>query len=444
MDSLDLDINNYSISDLEKFFRLNPKTKYSAADIELKEYQIREQLLNSGHINKRFKRDLITFLETAKTRITMVKANTTTEKYQPTTIPKNYKLDPIDEPYSKETPSRTEELITRPETQFVYSNNSEFFPGKMNPLDSRIITKSLNIDTRFRDNLYSTQSSDFTIQLPNKFSKVVSMQLSSLEFPISFYGISSQLGNNYLYMNVKYTTFDASGSSIPSGVTTTSEQVFIIPDGNYNASDLISTINNLLCPLNLDNTLQHPNSIFSYIQLTLDITSNGSGTGKVTIAPFGAFSTSVLSMVLDFTRDINGIPDKVDVSTKIGWNLGFTKLKYRGQTKYVADTIVEPAAIRYIYLAIDDFNNNTNSQFVNVFQKNLMGNDIFARISLKGSYFSLIMESDYNIVTEPRRYFGPVDIQRLRIRLLDEHGRILPMNSSNYSFCLDLKMLYDL
>jgi len=54
------------------------------------------------------------------------------------------------------------------------------------------------------------------------------------------------------------------------------------------------------------------------------------------------------------------------------------------------------------------------------------------------------MESDFNIVTEPRRYFGPVDIQRLRIRLFDDKGRILPMNNSNFSFCLNLKMLYDL
>ena len=73
-----------------------------------------------------------------------------------------------------------------------------------------------------------------------------------------------------------------------------------------------------------------------------------------------------------------------------------------------------------------------------------MSPNILARISIKGSYFSLIMENDFNIITEPRRYFGPVDIQRLRIRLYDERGRILSMNNSNYSFCLDFKMIYDL
>jgi hypothetical protein len=48
------------------------------------------------------------------------------------------------------------------------------------------------------------------------------------------------------------------------------------------------------------------------------------------------------------------------------------------------------------------------------------------------------------IVSEPRKYFGPVDIQRMRIRLFDEYGRTLYMNSVDYSFCLSLKMMYDL
>jgi hypothetical protein len=434
MENLDLDINNYTLNDLEKFFRLKPNSKYTAADVELKEYQIREQLLNSGHINNRFKRDLIDFLEIAKTKLTM----TRTEKYQPTTIPKNYKLDTIDAPRSQEPPARTDEIITKPETQFVYANNSDFFPGTMNPLNTRIITKSLNIDTRFRENYYSTQSSDFTIQLPNKFNKVVSMQLSSLELPVAFYGISSQNGNNYLYMSVRHNSFDVSGAILNT------EQIFTIPDGNYNAADLINTVNALLCPLNADNTIKNTHSIFSYIQLSLDITSSGSGTGKVTIAPTGVYSAYVLSISLDFTKDIHGQKDTTDITTKFGWNLGFVKSKYLGKTTYTADTIIEPAAIRYIYLAIDDFNNSSNNQFVNVFQKSFIGNDIFARISIKGSYFSLIMESDFNVVTEPRRYFGPVDIQKLRIRLLDEHGRILHMNNSNFSFCLDLKLVYDL
>jgi len=437
MDQLDLDINNYNINDLERFFQINPNGKYSESDIELKEYNIREKLLASGHIDKRFKRDLIEFLELAKNWLIFVKCRKG-NLAKPTTVPDNYKLDTMDTPVSKEIEPRTNELINREETQFVHSSNSDFFPGKLNQLNTRILTKSLNIDTRFRDNLYSTQSSDFSIQMPIKFNKVVSMSLSSLELPVSFYGICKEFGNNFLYLRVCHNAFDSSDNMI------TTERVITIPDGNYNASDLIDTVNKLLSPRNTEASLVNPNDIFSYIELTHDITLSGSGTGKVTISPTGTYSDLIKTIILDFTKDCNGNVDKVDVSTKFGWNLGFIKKKYIGSTSYTADTVIEPANIRYIYLAVDDFANSANNQFVNVFNNSIMSPNILARISIKGSYFSLIMENDFNIITEPRRYFGPVDIQRLRIRLFDERGRVLPMNNSNFSFCLDFKLIYDL
>ena len=437
MEQLDLDINNYNINDLERFFQIKPNAKYSESDIELKEYNIREKLLSSGHIDKRFKRNLIEFLELAKNWLIFVKCRKG-DLTTPTTIPNNYKLDTLDTPISKEVEPRTNELIKREDTQYVYSNNSDFFPGKLNQLNTRIITKNLNIDTRFRDNLYSTQSSDFSIQMPIKFNKVVSMNLSSLELPVSFYGICKEFGNNFLYLHVVYKSFTNSTTILNT------EKIITIPDGNYNSNDLLSTINNLLSPTNSNGGLENPNDICSYISLSLDITETGSGTGKVSINTTGNYSNLIQNITLDFTKDINGNTDKVDISTKIGWNLGFIKKKYRGATTYTADTVIEPANIRYIYLAIDDFANSANNQFVNVFNNSIMSPNILARISIKGSYFSLIMENDFNIITEPRRYFGPVDIQRLRIRLLDERGRVLPMNNSNYSFCLDFKMIYDL
>lgn len=427
MENLDLDINNYSVNDIEKFFQLTPGKKYTADDIELKEYNIRDTLLSSGHIDKHFKQNLIAFLDNAKKWLISVKCDT---PKAPTSIPINYKLDPLDTPVLRDLPSRQNELIERPETQFVYANNSQYFPGKLNQLDTRVVTKSLNIDTRFRENLYNTHSSDFTLQLPTKFNKVVSMHLSSLEFPVTFYSISSYNGNDFLYLSVSY--------SDGNDGTLISDKVLVIPDGNYNASDLIEKLNALLD----DNP--DSDSIFASIQFSLDITESGSGTGKVTIKPVGIDAEKITNIMMDYTRDRNGIIDNVDVSTKIGWNLGFIGRRYNGKTEYTADTVIEPASTRYIYLAIDDFCNSSQTQFINVFKDSIMNPNILARISIKASYFSLLMENDFNIVTEPRNYFGPVDIQRLRIRLFDDRGRLLDTNNSNFSFCLDLKMLYDL
>jgi hypothetical protein len=432
MNTLDLDINNYSIKDIEKFFKLKTNTRYSASDIELKEAQIRETLLNSGHIDKRFKSDLISFLTLAKNWLIFVKCPA--EK-PPTVIPKNYKLDAYDTPLSKEPMSRLEELIQRPETQFIYTNPSEVFPGKINPLNTRVITKCLTIDTRFRDNLYNTQSSDFTIQLPTKFNKVISMQLSAIELPVAFYGISASYGNNFLYMKINYDliVIDETNTKCTNIDT---ERIFTIPDGNYTANDLIDTINFMISP-------ENQKDIFKYIKFSLDINENGSGSRRVSVGPVQNEICNINEITLDFTKNSTGQLDNVNIFTKLGWNLGFTKPIYHGNTFYTAETIIEPST-KYIYLAIDDFNNCSNNHFISAFNQSILNTDILARVSIKGTMINLISENDYNLVTEPRQYFGPVDIQRLRIRLFDEFGRILSMNNSNYSFCLSLKILYDL
>ena len=436
MDGLDLDINNYTIKDLERFFQIAPNKKYSAADIELKEAQLKEVLLSSGHIDKKFKRDLMAFLDTAKDWLITVKCKNETKN--PTSfhnVPKLEKYPNV--PASREAMPRMEELMDRPETPYVNTFSSEYFPGIMNPLKTRVITKCLNIDTRFRDNITLTSSSDFLVNLPIRLQKVVSMQITAIEFPVSFYGISAKYGNNYFYIS-------AAQQLVDEGDIFEESKIVVVPDGNYNATDLIDTINTLISGTNPDGSPLDPNSIFNYVIFRLDVSQTGSGTAKVFIETTGNLAYTIKSIDVDFSLDINGNPDKKPVTSKIGMNLGFLKRKYLGATQYESETLVEPATVRYIYLAIDDFNNNVNNHFISAFNNSILSPNILARISIKGSYFSLMMESDLNTTSEPRKYFGPVDIQKMHIQVYDDHGRILDMNNSNFSFCLIFKMLYDL
>ena len=436
MDGLDLDINNYTIKDLERFFQIAPNKKYSAADIELKEAELREVLLSTGHINKKFKRDLMAFLDTAKDWLIAVKCKNETKN--PTSfnnVPKMEKYPNV--PASREAMPRMEELMERPDTPYVNTYSSEYFPGIMNPLKTRVITKCLNIDTRFRDNMTQTNSCDFLLNLPIRLQKVVSMQITAIEFPVSFYGISSKYGNNYFYISVVQQLIDGEEMVEES-------KIIIVPDGNYNASDFIDTINTLISAKNADGSHIDINSMFNYVVFRLDVSQTGSGTAKVFIETTGNLGYTIKEIYVDFSKDINGDPDKAPVTSKIGMNLGFLKRKYQGATRYVSETLVEPANVRYIYLAIDDFNNNVNNHFISAFNSSILSPNILARISIKGSYFSLMMENDLNITTEPRKYFGPVDIQKMHIQVYDDHGRILDMNNSNFSCSLSFKMLYDL
>jgi hypothetical protein len=150
-----------------------------------------------------------------------------------------------------------------------------------------------------------------------------------------------------------------------------------------------------------------------------------------------------MNVILDFRVDMNGKLDGKDYTSKLGWNLGFTREKYNGYTSYTSDTIMDPASVRYLYLVVDDFNNNVNNPYITAFNQSISTPNILARISVKGSFFSLLMENDLSVVNEARQYFGPVDIQRLRIRLIDDRGRTVDMNGANYSICLLLTQLYD-
>jgi hypothetical protein len=346
---------------------------------------------------------------------------------------------------SDQRSTREDILIQKQPKEFVTVMQNEFNSGYLNPLHTPVLTQYLNIDTRFRENVYTTSASNFTFTLPATIKKVVSMKLTSYELPLAIYGISSSSGNNFLNISCtyKYPGLDQNTSSI----------TIIIEDGNYAALDLLSKINSKLRPLNSasgglnDIDLTSPISIFNCIQFSVDINQNGSGNGKVTVAPSDVvgfiFSSSIISIELDFTKNINGVNDTLSIINKIGWNIGFTKATYLGKNRYVSEALPETTSMRYIYLVVNDFNNSVNNTFIGAFNNSIINNNILARIPINSPYFNIMIENELSQHTEPRKYFGPVDIQRIQLQLLDNHGRILDLNNSNYSICLAFKTLYD-
>ena len=56
----------------------------------------------------------------------------------------------------------------------------------------------------------------------------------------------------------------------------------------------------------------------------------------------------------------------------------------------------------------------------------------------------MVSQNNLSLITSPRQYFGPVDIQKFNIQLLDEYGRIVQMNFMEYSFCLTFTSVYDI
>ena len=77
------------------------------------------------------------------------------------------------------------------------TDGNELSHGIINPLNKTYLDKIINIDTRFRDNYYTTKSTDFLVTLPTHLGKVVNMSLVALEMQSTFYTFSEYKRTNF-------------------------------------------------------------------------------------------------------------------------------------------------------------------------------------------------------------------------------------------------------
>ena len=422
--NFDLNIENYKLSELEEIFEL-PKD-YTHSMFETNESRLRQNIQSNNTIHITLKPQILDFLSKAKMCIMdKYKKNANTNEIIQKTYDNIYNLDNSLQP-SKVISDGGTFIIKKPKTPYGQSKPSEFYEGTLNPLDNRILRKNLNIDTRFRDNYYNTMSSNFHFDLPIRFNQVVSMQLSAIEFPNTFYSISKMFGNNFFSIVIQNV-----------------RQVIIVPDGNYINATLEAYLNSVM---QLYSIIDHPIlNLFQYIQFKIDDVAD-SGNGQMIVSVSNSYTgTNNLIFTLEFNHDIYGEEDKTPLPLKIGWLFGFRKEIYIEGNRYVSEGIVDLKGIRYLYLVIDDFNNNVNNGFYGAFNSSILNKNILARITLFGILFSnVISQNNLSLITSARQYFGPVVIQKMQVQLLDEYGRIIDLNNMDYSFCLTLQTIYDL
>jgi hypothetical protein len=309
-------------------------------------------------------------------------------------------------------------LQVREEKPYLSSFPSEFFPGIINPLKKRTIRRNLNIDSRFRDNYYTTQPSNFNVILPTNINDVLQMQLSAIELPTTYYVVSKQYGNHFF-------TIEANGLD---------GHVVTIPDGNYNQTTIMDAINNQL-------SLLHPpyNQILFSVNLLNGITGSAQ-----TIVGFTDLSGNS-TITLNFQADRFGADDRnTPLPLKFGWLLGFRNGIYVNNANYVSEGVVNVTGPNYFFLVVDDYKNSVNNNFYSAFNSSILNKNILARISLQSNTFNVLEQNNLSLITTPREYFGPVDIQTLNIQLLDEYGRVVDLNNMDMSFCLTLIVTYDL
>lgn len=417
--SFDLNIQNYQKTELEELFDL-PKG-YNSELLEVKNIKLRKNIMGNKNIDATLKPKILQFLIDAKQ---LILAEFNKVGALKDTYSQVYNLDKTLKPSQVISDGGTF-IIEKPPTPYGQSKPSEFFQGIINPLNNRILRKNLNIDTRFRENYYSTPASNFHLDLPVRFAKVVSLQLAALEFPTAFYSVSKVFGNNFFQIVV---------NDLP--------QTIIVPDGNYSLQSLAIFLNDTMTAFEV--SLNPTLTLLQYVYFTID-DDNGSGNGKMIVAVSSEYIGDPFTLSLNFKTDRDGNDDRnTPLPLKLGWLFGFREGLYINNTVYVSEGLVDLSGPRYLYLVVDDFNNNVSDGFYGAFNASLLNKNILARISLQPTTLTYLSENNLSLITSPRQYFGPVDIQKLQIQLLDEYGRILDLNNMDYSFCLTFQTIYDL
>jgi len=411
--NFDLNINNYTRRELIQMFDL--PENFNKTIVETTETKLKDGIINNPDIGQDIRVRTMNFLIKAKNiilnqdpeNVNNPSSNLHKEKFElsPTKLDGNTDRD----------------IQVRKETPYFDSHPSEYFAGAINPLKKRIVKKNLNIDSKFRDNYFSNLSSNFNFNLPMNMNNVVQMQLSAIELPTTYYAISKQIGNNFFTITV-------------NGTTTTTIN---LPTGNYTQTTIMDAINYQLS-LATD-------ASFSEVVFAINL-ENGSGSGQ-TMVGLAPSSSSITEFELNFQTDNKGNKDpNTPMPLKLGWLLGFRNGFYTNNLNYVSEGIVDVSGPKYLFLVVDDYNNNVNNSFYSAFNSSLLNKNILARISLTSPHnsFSTLQQNNLNIVTTPREYFGPVNIQTLNIQLLDEYGRIIDLNNMDFSLCLNLNVVYDL
>lgn len=386
--NFDLDTENYGKSELEEMFSL--PDDYDENIIDMNESKLKENTMNDPSIELHMKKQIIEFIKKAKKMLLSYKN------------------------------SDGDNTIV---SSYVSLHPSDYFKPIMNPVVGKQRKQNLNIDTRFRESYYTTQASNFHINLPLKLYSVVTMELAAIEFPpTTFFNISKMYQNNYFWLRA--------GSTENGDLE---EQLVTIPDGNYSSTDAVDLINSFLATLTTTTYIQ-------YIYFTVNnsaSTNSGSGQLIVSVKSNYPYQSNPFPFVIDLQAGLDGSPDYyTPLPLKLGWMYGLRNGIYQHNSSYLSEGVVNLNGPRYVYLVVDDYNNANNDTFVSAFTASVLNKNILARMGIQSSKPDLATTANISTVSTAREYSGPVDIEKMQIQMLDEYGRVLNLNNMDFSFCL--------
>ena len=275
------------------------------------------------------------------------------------------------------------------------------------PITRGEIKRLLCIDSLFRPHYEGTSASDFIYFMPDYTKNVTSLKILSVELPVSWYLFSESAMNTTFYVKIGDAT-----------------ETFIIPDGNYTFEEIFALLNSLFDDYNEQNE------------------------GITLHAVLPPSKRLIITCNVAFT--LRFFSETTSYRNTCGTNLGFIKSEYKAfSDPYTvqAEAMYGTNLDSYLFIDIDDFQRNfLSNAVVSVTTSSLgvtsyLGNNMMAKIPVN-NLFNKCINNDYGVLFTTRSYFGPVNLEKLHIRLLNRYGNEFSLNNSNYSLSIEITELY--
>lgn len=315
--------------------------------------------------------------------------------------------------------------IPYPRNPVISTTTNEVSRGLINPIQRDTVTNTLIINSKFRKlakpGAKRELSTNFITDLNHPISDVISLKVANVDFNNTTYNISEYLNNN---------TFGICCYIGTAPLTQITTMIIKIPDGSWEITKLVSEINTHLKNQN------PPQNNFQFIECKYDTCLN-----KIIFNLTGQNPPLNLNFNLYFENSsVCHLPEPTNKFNTLGYLLGFTKSSYIFSKDYVPnDTYTKKEGFnpercpdlsqgKFFFLEVDDFNKNAppvlfyENEFFQV-------SNVLAKIS--NSSYSNFSSNSCNCVFKTRRYFGPVDLKKIQIRLLDEYGNVVDSNDSD-------------
>jgi len=300
----------------------------------------------------------------------------------------------------------------------------------INGYNQNKIISNYVFNTQFRKNFLNTTPEDCEFQLPNSINNVISISLSGFQFMNTMFAFSS-----YKYTNQIYIEEDTSGGIIGGIVT--------IPDGNYDVNNFPSILETSINSQIISDTISKDDDDYRF-KVVID-----PNTYFVTIS--NKVNNFTIKTIVDQNTNyrLNDIDTKNNVSISnivntMGYQIGFRNIEYSNNNSYTTESNFTNEAYKYIYFSLDDFNNSNLDRTYGILpSENILDDNILAIIPLSSKPFDKNYIDSKNYINKKREYSVPINISKIRIKLLDYLGVPINNNYNDFTFALEITKIRD-